>query len=33
MNNKNPFVYQFLTMYSQSDRSTGGTRGYDQMTY
>ncbi|MCA0453970.1 MAG: hypothetical protein LCI00_08350 [Chloroflexi bacterium] len=33
MNNQNPFVYEFLTIYSQSDRSTGGTRGYDQKTY
>lgn len=33
MNNKNPFVYEFLTIYSQSERSTGGTRGYDQKTY
>ena len=29
----NPFVDGFLTLYSQSDRSTGGTRGYDPETY
>lgn len=33
MNNQNPNVYQFLTIYSQSERSTGGTRGYDRETY
>lgn len=32
-NNQNPFVYKFLTMYSQSDLSTAGTRGYDPDTY
>ena len=29
----NPNVENFLTIYSQSDRSTGGTRGYDPETY
>ncbi|HUU29583.1 MAG TPA: hypothetical protein VM123_17405 [archaeon] len=29
----NPHVDSFLTIYSQSDRSTGGTRGYDPETY
>ncbi len=29
----NPHVDAFLTIYSQSDRSTGGTRGYDPETY
>ena len=29
----NPHVDNFLTIYSQSDRSTGGTRGYDPETY
>lgn len=29
----NPNVDNFLTIYSQSDRSTGGTRGYDPGTY
>lgn len=29
----NPNVDNFLTIYSQSDRSTGGTRGYDSETY
>ena len=29
----NPNVDSFLTIYSQSDRSTGGTRGYDPETY
>jgi hypothetical protein len=29
----NPRVDEFLTIYSQSDRSTGGTRGYDPETY
>ena len=33
MTNKNPYVYEFLTFYSQSERSTGGTRGYDARTY
>jgi len=29
----NPHVDDFLTIYSQSERSTGGTRGYDPGTY
>ena len=29
----NPYVEQFLTVYSQSELSTGGTRGYDPNTY
>ncbi len=29
----NPHVDAFLTIYSQSERSTGGTRGYDPGTY
>jgi hypothetical protein len=29
----NPHVADFLTIYSQSDRSTGGTRDYDPTTY
>jgi hypothetical protein len=29
----NPHVDEFLTIYSQSERSTGGTRGYDFETY
>ena len=29
----NPHVDNFLTIYSQSERSTGGTRGYDPETY
>ena len=29
----NPNVDSFLTIYSQSERSTGGTRGYDPETY
>ena len=29
----NPHVDTFLTIYSQSERSTGGTRGYDPETY
>ena len=29
----NPHVDAFLTIYSQSERSTGGTRGYDPETY
>jgi len=29
----NPHVDGFLTIYSQSERSTGGTRGYDPETY
>lgn len=31
--NYNPFVDKFLTIYSQSDLSTAGTRGYDPITY
>jgi hypothetical protein len=33
MKDRNPFIYNFLTTYSQSERSTGGTRGYDANTY
>jgi len=33
MKNRNPFVDKFLTNYSQSEHSTGGTRGYDPDTY
>lgn len=33
MKDRNPFIYNFLTAYSQSERSTGGTRGYDANTY
>jgi len=33
MENRNPFIYEFLTSYSQSERSTAGTRGYDANTY
>lgn len=33
MNNHNPNVDEFLRFYSQSERSTGGTRGYDPKTY
>ena len=29
----NPYVDGFLTIYSQSERSTGGTRGYSPETY
>jgi len=29
----NPYVEGFLTIYSQSEWSTGGTRGYDLETY
>lgn len=29
----NPHVDDFLTIYSQSDRSTSGTRGFDPVTY
>src|SRR2546429_5365223 len=29
----NPHVDAFLTLYSQSERSTSGTRGYDRETY
>jgi len=31
--NYNPFVGKFLTIYSQSELSTAGTRGYDSETY
>lgn len=31
--NYNPFVAKFLTIYSQSELSTAGTRGYDAQTY
>ena len=31
--NYNPFVDKFLTIYSQSEFSTSGTRGYDPVTY
>lgn len=31
--NHNSAVDKFLTIYSQSERSTGGTRGYDPVTY
>ncbi|MDP9201840.1 MAG: hypothetical protein M3P26_07890 [Gemmatimonadota bacterium] len=33
MENYNPNVDEFLKFYSQSDTSTGGTRGYDAKTY
>ena len=33
MTNTNKNIDSFLTVYSQSDRSTGGTRGYDHKTY
>ncbi len=33
MKTNNPYVEQFLTIYSQSELSTGGTRGYDPSTY
>jgi hypothetical protein len=33
MNNYNPFVDNFLKIYSQSTISTGNTRGYDEETY
>lgn len=33
MTNHNPHVDLFLRFYSQSERSTGGTRGYDPQTY
>ena len=33
MKNHNPHVDEFLRFYSQSDTSTGGTRGYDPRTY
>ena len=31
--NHNPYLDEFLRFYSQSDTSTGGTRGYDSKTY
>jgi hypothetical protein len=31
--NCNPLINEFLTIYSQSERSTRGTRGYDVKTY
>jgi len=31
--NHNPHLDEFLRFYSQSDTSTGGTRGYDPNTY
>jgi len=31
--NHNPHIDEFLKFYSQSDTSTGGTRGYDPKTY
>jgi hypothetical protein len=33
VNNHNPHLDEFLRFYSQSDTSTGGTRGYDPKTY
>jgi hypothetical protein len=33
LGNSNPYLGQFLTIYSQSEKSTGGTRGYDEKTY
>lgn len=33
MKNHNPNIDEFLRFYSQSDSSTGGTRGYDPKTY
>ena len=33
MKNHNPHIDEFLTFFSQSERSTGGTRGYDPKTY
>lgn len=33
MKNYNPNIDEFLKFYSQSDRSTKGTRGYDPKTY
>lgn len=33
MKNHNPHLDEFLRFYSQSDTSTGGTRGYDPNTY
>jgi len=33
VNNHNPNIDEFLRFYSQSERSTAGTRGYDPKTY
>jgi hypothetical protein len=33
LKNHNPHLDEFLKFYSQSDTSTGGTRGYDPKTY
>lgn len=33
MKNHNPHLDEFLRFYSQSETSTGGTRGYDPVTY
>lgn len=33
MDNQNPNIDDFLRFFSQSERSTGGTRGYDPKTY
>jgi hypothetical protein len=33
MKNYNPNIDEFLKFYSQSEKSTGGTRGYDAKTY
>ena len=33
MKNHNPHIDEFLRFFSQSERSTGGTRGYDPKTY
>lgn len=33
MKNQNPNIDEFLRFYSQSEKSTGGTRGYDAKTY
>lgn len=33
MKNHNPNIDEFLRFYSQSEKSTGGTRGYDSKTY
>ena len=33
MKDHNPHLDEFLRFYSQSDTSTGGTRGYDPKTY
>jgi hypothetical protein len=31
--NQNPLIDEFLRLYSQSEKSTRGTRGYDEKTY